>query len=111
LVYPTKSSRLRGDLLSEAVTLFLFGETRMIKISGIFWSQKKIGIALKSMTLGVNLFEVTVLDRKLERLYPRTFVINRERATEKYGISVINKRGLEGVWIPLTDLEQLRRAQ
>lgn len=78
----------------------------MIRIKGIMYGERKIGISLRKMVPGNNDFEITVEDRYGDLLYPGTFVINREDALSKYGVCTINKRGLQGVWVPLADLKK-----
>lgn len=78
----------------------------MLKIKGIMWGERKIGIALHKLEDGNNAFEIDVVNSAGERFYPGIFVISKEAAIAKYGISTINKNNLQGIWIPLRDLEK-----
>lgn len=78
----------------------------MIDITHIKWSEKKIGIALRKLKPGLNQFVITAKDKNGDYLYPGIFTIHREEAIQKYGLAVINKRNLTGIWIPLEDLER-----
>lgn len=77
----------------------------MIKITHIMYSKKAIGIALHKLKTGINKFTITVRDKSGDKTYPNIYIINKEDAVEKYGISVINKKGLKGIWLPLDNLE------
>jgi hypothetical protein len=80
----------------------------VIDITHIQWNKRAIGIALRKLHTGNNAFRVTAKDFRGAEYYPGTFAINREEAIKKYGVSVINKHNLSGLWIPLDDLEGLR---
>ena len=82
----------------------------MIRIKGIMYGAQKIGISLQKLVPGDNDFEITVEDRFGDLLYPGVFTINKEDAIKKYGISVINRRHLEGIWVPLSDLVRKQQA-
>ncbi len=78
----------------------------MIKISHIKWSGRKIGIALHKLKDGFNEVQITAKDKDGNLRYPNHFIIDRQHVINIYGVSIINKNNLEGIWIPLTDIER-----
>lgn len=71
------------------------------------WCQQAIGIAERKLKKGINKFQVTVKDRNGDILYPGIYSIDKDEAIQKYGIRLINKRNLYGIWIPLRDLIEM----
>ena len=78
----------------------------MFDITHVKWSKHAIGIALRRLDPGDNLYRITAAKKDGSYMYPGTFVINREKAVEKYGVSIINHSDLPGVWVPLSELEK-----
>jgi hypothetical protein len=83
----------------------------MINISGIMWKDRRLGIALHKLRPGDNKFKVTVLNCTKEPHFPGVYIINLEKAIEKYGISIINRGDLRGIWVPLNDLQGMRKVK
>jgi len=77
----------------------------MIKITHIKWVGRKIGIALNKLVDGDNDFVITAKNKKGNYIRPGVFTINSTDALTKYGLSVINKNNLRGIWVPLEDLQ------
>lgn len=80
----------------------------MIVIRGILWSSNSIGIAINKMVEGDNEYMIDLADKTGKQLYSGIYSINREEAINRYGISVINKKGLKGVWVPLNDMRRIK---
>ena len=78
----------------------------MIEITHIKWAGKKIGIALRKLQHGLNYYTITAVGKDKKRYFPKVYKIDREAAIEKYGVSVINKGDLEGIWVPLSEIEE-----
>jgi hypothetical protein len=81
----------------------------MINISGIMWKDRRLGIALHKLRPGDNKFKVTVLNCTKEPHFPGIYIINLEKAIEKYGVSIINRNDLRGIWVPLNDLQSMKK--
>jgi len=78
----------------------------MIKITHIKWDGKKIGVALKKLKEGKNEIAITAKDKSGQFYYPDTFEVDKQKLIDLFGISTINKNDLQGVWIPLRDIER-----
>ena len=72
----------------------------MLIIKGIMWGERKVGLALHKLHSGENEFIIDV------KGYSGVYRVNKEDAINRYGISVINRGNLKGIWIPLDDLER-----
>lgn len=75
-----------------------------IKITHIKWDGYKIGVALHKLKEGKNKVLVTAKDKNGELLYPLPIILDKEEAIDRYGVSIINKNHLQGIWIPLRSL-------
>lgn len=80
----------------------------MITITHILWDGRKIGVALNKLHEGWNRIKITTKNVKGEFLYPGTFVVDKDEIIGKYGVLIINKNGLRGVWIPLKEIDQYK---
>lgn len=77
-----------------------------IKITHILWRKRAIGVSLRKLVDGLNEIKITVKDKANNRLYPDPIVISREKLLNIYSVETINKSGLQGVFIPLIDIER-----
>ena len=77
----------------------------MIEITHIKWDGYKIGVALHKLKKGNNRIKITAKDKNGNRYYPKAYVVDKDTLIDKYGVSVINKNSLLGVWIPLREIE------
>ena len=72
-----------------------------IEITHIKWDGFKIGVALHKMVDGYNKINVTAKNKSGKLIHSEPILLNKQNAIEKYGVSIINKNGLKGVWISL----------
>ena len=79
----------------------------MIEISGILWSRQAIGVAWNKLR-DDDIIVITVKDKNGKFLHPGEYRVTKLVLLERYGLEVINKNGLEGVFIPRADLEEYR---
>ena len=78
----------------------------MIKITHIKWGGRKIGIALHKLKDGDNEIAITAKDKNGQFYYEDTYLMNRQKLIDIFGISTINKNSLRGIWVPLADIER-----
>ena len=76
----------------------------MINITHILWKRKAVGVALSKLKNGENIINITVKDKSGTRLVADPVKVTKEKLLNIYDIETINKRGLEGVFIPLADI-------
>jgi hypothetical protein len=77
-----------------------------IEIPCILWKTKSVGVALHKLVPGENKILVTAKNKDGDYYYPLPIVAEGVDLIGKYGVEVINKKGLRGVWLPLDDFFQ-----
>lgn len=83
----------------------------MIKVTHIKWSNKSIGVALHKLNYGKNTIKITAVGKDGKPYYTTPLVVDRGEIIKKYGVDVIQKNGMEGVWLPLKDFFQEKKEE
>lgn len=78
--------------------------TALITVTGIFWSDKSIGIAERKLA-DSNMIVVTTKDKNGKRLYENPFRMTRDEVMS-YPQSTIEKYGTKLRQVPLSELHK-----